>query len=389
MKSENDTLKIEAGALASAIPIAGPFLKALIDIFWPESNYWKKLLEEVKKMIDQAIFNEHFKDVKELLEGYASTLKVVVDLGREDQHSQLLALDTDINDNKYLFYPDSGTDTDQNAEDFIKMLPTFTSMAVLHLSVNARLIEISMKLGKDNSDIEGHRKTCATLANDYIQFAQRAVDTAIQWRLSKITADGASIGGVQIPATTFTDHFTGETMQMGGGPLNIENLTNYTWKIRKDIGAYWTNSVLRVLEPWSLMVPGGVEIALPVDRLYADEYLIPGESITSRTPGAYTLRYARDGNLVIKENTQTIGEIIHQQPAKEVFWSTGISDPGGSWRAIMQGDGDLVVYSEESDPAWATNTEAQNCVLIMQSDGSLVIQNDKGVVLWSSSPSTG
>jgi len=56
----------------------------------------------------------------------------------------------------------------------------------------------------------------------------------------------------------------------------------------------------------------------------------------------------------------------------------------GSYRMVMQGDGNLVGYTQASRPVWASNTNGNTPdVLALQSDGNLVLYGG-GRALWQS-----
>jgi hypothetical protein len=95
--------------------------------------------------------------------------------------------------------------------------------------------------------------------------------------------------------------------------------------------------------------------------------LAPGESRSVRS-GAFTFSYQSDGNLVLYESgvprwaSFTNGESAHT--------------------AIMQGDGNLVVYSRPGAPVFHTGTNGNaGAVLVLRADGVLEVRGAGGVVL--------
>lgn len=60
-------------------------------------------------------------------------------------------------------------------------------------------------------------------------------------------------------------------------------------------------------------------------------------------PHPYTAIISNDGSLQIKDNDR---EIVYQA----VAWKTG------GTRLVMQDDGNLVIYNDEDEPTWASNT---------------------------------
>jgi hypothetical protein len=108
------------------------------------------------------------------------------------------------------------------------------------------------------------------------------------------------------------------------------------------------------------------------DNLMPNEDLIPNNAIYSKNK-IYKLVYQDDGNLVIYKNGQPI-------------WATNTNNKG-TGRAIMQGDGNLVIYTLEGKPIWASNTSApkfNGSRLVMQDDGNLVIYMTNGKPAWAS-----
>lgn len=65
-------------------------------------------------------------------------------------------------------------------------------------------------------------------------------------------------------------------------------------------------------------------------------------------------------------------------------WSSGTAGNAGGF-VVMQGDGNLVVYPASGAAKWSSSTApAAKSVLVMQDDGNLVIYSQGGLPLWSS-----
>jgi hypothetical protein len=140
-------------------------------------------------------------------------------------------------------------------------------------------------------------------------------------------------------------------------------------------------------------------------QMAADQCLLPGGSLTqSFNPGAgtgdingqLTLTYQTDGNLVEYESydetncTDTYpikcGPSIHHKVA---LWSSnvyGYTNPG---EAMLQADGNFVVYNTKGQALWSTQTQhcgSTGCdqdTLKLQSDGNLVIYNPANAAVWA------
>lgn len=105
------------------------------------------------------------------------------------------------------------------------------------------------------------------------------------------------------------------------------------------------------------------------DTLNPNQLLNAGQRITSNN-GLYFLQLQGDGNLVLYRdpdkplwNTQTVGR--------------------GSDTAIMQDDGNFVLYARGA-PLWSSGTMGRaNARLVVQNDGNMVIYADAGAI-WSS-----
>ena len=96
----------------------------------------------------------------------------------------------------------------------------------------------------------------------------------------------------------------------------------------------------------------------------------PGASIRS-TNGRFRLLYQTDGNLVLYDD-------VRQQP----LWSSGTT--GGVGTALMQLDGNFVIYGPDRVPLWSTATSGPGNYMVLQNDGNLVVYSPHGQPLWGS-----
>lgn len=105
-------------------------------------------------------------------------------------------------------------------------------------------------------------------------------------------------------------------------------------------------------------------------RLAAAWSLKPGQSLWSANR-SYQAIMQYDGNMVV------------YAPGHRAIWNSGTSGNGGAYLS-MQTDGNLVVYSGGGQPLWASNTApSARDHLIMQDDGNLVVYQRDGRPLWS------
>lgn len=125
--------------------------------------------------------------------------------------------------------------------------------------------------------------------------------------------------------------------------------------------------VLGISEPAILRVPITAPTGCGVMR--ADDGLYPGQSLTS-CDGRFTLALQHDGNLVL---TQTGTPI----------WATATSGRG-TVLAIMQRDGNFVIYDSAGAPVWSTGTNPNGSTLAVQNDGNTVVYSAAAQPLWSS-----
>ena len=107
----------------------------------------------------------------------------------------------------------------------------------------------------------------------------------------------------------------------------------------------------------------------PPDNLAAGQSLQPGQQIVSPN-GSFRVIMQADGNLVeYKGNTP--------------LWASHTGVPGST--VIMQTDGNLVVYSPSHQPLWYTNTDkAGPGSVIIQNDGNFVVYTPAHHPVWAS-----
>ena len=107
------------------------------------------------------------------------------------------------------------------------------------------------------------------------------------------------------------------------------------------------------------------------DRLSVVEELLPDMKLIS-TNGNFTLIQQTDGNLVVYSS--------EDKPT----WASGTYGKNVK-RCIMQTDGNLVQYLPYDVPVWASNTNGNpGAYLVMQNDGNLVIYGEENRPLWAS-----
>lgn len=125
--------------------------------------------------------------------------------------------------------------------------------------------------------------------------------------------------------------------------------------------------LLGVSEPSILTVP---QAPTACGVMTADQGLYPGQSLTS-CDGRFTLDMQGDGNLVLYFNGS-------------VLWASNTAGHSAG-EALMQGDGNFVVYDATGTPDWASGTPNNSGARIdLQNDGNLVVYSSSGTALWAS-----
>jgi hypothetical protein len=101
-----------------------------------------------------------------------------------------------------------------------------------------------------------------------------------------------------------------------------------------------------------------------------DAYLAPGQMMFSET-GKYFLTYQTDGNLV-----------VYFTATKKAVWSSNTAGKP-AYRAVMQSDGNFVVYSAPQSAAWSSATMGKPATFLrIQDDGNLVVYGGTNA-LWA------
>ncbi|NJL35454.1 MAG: hypothetical protein HC899_00935 [Leptolyngbyaceae cyanobacterium SM1_4_3] len=104
--------------------------------------------------------------------------------------------------------------------------------------------------------------------------------------------------------------------------------------------------------------------------LNAGDSLNKGQQLTSNNK-CFTLTLQLDGNLVLYNNKQ-----------ESSLWSSGTSQRNSS-HAIMQPDGNFVIYSDGGSAVWASNTNTSGgSQLKVENDGNVVIYTRENKRVW-------
>jgi len=112
-----------------------------------------------------------------------------------------------------------------------------------------------------------------------------------------------------------------------------------------------------------------LDVAPAPDTLAPGQQLNPGQSLWSG-PNGYWAVMQGDGNFVVYDSANG-----------QALWSTGTSTPGSY--IVMQGDGNLVVYSPGGVAQWSSGTwDNWGVYASMQGDSNFVLYGPSGRALW-------
>lgn len=88
-------------------------------------------------------------------------------------------------------------------------------------------------------------------------------------------------------------------------------------------------------------------------------------------------------NAQFRAIVQSDGNFVLYNAANAPLWHTATNGNPGA-RLVMQSDGNLVIYTTVNKPLWSTGTSGNaGSSLVMQSDGNLVLYSATGRPLWS------
>src|SRR5262249_12466158 len=77
--------------------------------------------------------------------------------------------------------------------------------------------------------------------------------------------------------------------------------------------------------------------------------------------------------------------VTKMDPGKTLHAGESIKSPNGSYRLIMQGDGNLVLYAPGGNPLWHPGTNGNpDAWAVMQTDGNFVVYSAADSPLWHS-----
>ena len=133
------------------------------------------------------------------------------------------------------------------------------------------------------------------------------------------------------------------------------NLVGYS-----DNGASW----------WTGVIKNNNTTSIESNKLVPGQRLSGGKYIRS-SDSRYFALMQHDGNFVV------------YAPGYKILWSSKSAGNNGAF-AQLQGDGNFVVYSSNKKPLWHTKTNGKSVSrLLLQSDGNLVLYSSQSKPLWA------
>lgn len=112
---------------------------------------------------------------------------------------------------------------------------------------------------------------------------------------------------------------------------------------------------------------------------------VPANGASSMTSGQQlnTEGYLSSANKSYKFVLQGDGNVVLYNASGQVRWASDTNGKGGT-RLVLQGDGNLVLYSASGAAVWSSNTPGSNASkLVVQDGGNVVLLNTANTVLWS------
>ena len=184
---------------------------------------------------------------------------------------------------------------------------------------------------------------------------------------------------------------------------SIENLLNkyfVSLKSYVDILAYKIKEILKSGNSKNLIVQ---QIVLEIENVMMNnikgtetkEFYVPGNVIPTpifNNAVLYGGVVMNSGNYLKSSNgnytavMQGDGNFVIYNPSGAAVWAlqtVKVNNYIAGSSAVMQNDGNFVIYSPSGNALWATGTMIPGSIAVMQNDGNFVIYSPSGLSLWS------
>lgn len=248
-----------------------------------------------------------------------------------------------------------------NMVDFAPVGGNYTGTVVKNNVIDGRsdFIKVGIAMGPSIWSCSSGTNYGATVTGNTVQGQNigygYAVNGVTNWTVSgnvdtarHVGAPGSGCGG----------------MPSAPGGFQVQSATSST--LQPEFQNAQLQYLLGVSEPAILRVVATSPTGCGTMRL--GDGLYPGQSLSS-CDGRFTLTLQLDGNLVLAQNGQPI-------------WAAA-TNGRGSVVAILQKDGNFVIYDSAGEPVWASGTNPNGSTLVVQNDGNAVVYTAGSQPLWS------
>jgi len=243
---------------------AGPepsVLPRLIDLLFSDKSqaFWHNFKRSMKDLINEELVSRQLDDLSPPLTAIENLLRDATDHEDTAPSSRLLNALYIIEANRALFFLPDAT-----ADERLTLLPLFTPMAVLHLSILGLLHALAYTC---NIPAAAYLKyLCNSTAQTYGIYARQSVADALAWRTNQLHITctpmrSAILGGSNLQITCVDSH-TGHTIvdemcTAYPGALNtllqrtIDQVSLYEEQLHWKNVLFWEHEVLDVLSEWT------------------------------------------------------------------------------------------------------------------------------------------
>ncbi|MCX7945269.1 MAG: hypothetical protein N2746_12245 [Deltaproteobacteria bacterium] len=157
----------------------------------------------------------------------------------------------------------------------------------------------------------------------------------------------------------------GKCWKWGENTPNTGRIEDVEWNL-----AHRVSEIAEQLFVGCKYVRGGI-VPFVNNRLNPNEYLSPNQTRISEN-GRYKLIFQGDCNLVLVDTINNVA-----------LWTSQTENKCSPRWAIMQSDGNFVIYDVNNKAIWASNTDNNpNAYLLVRDDGRIAIVNASGNVVW-------